>query len=76
MGSFDDFFVHWISIDLSEFRRQSFLDLGKWLADCRALASPHLVVVLVGNKLDKEAEREVDYLEGLRWAEENSKSFA
>lgn len=52
------------------------MDLGKWLADCRALASPHLVVVLVGNKLDKEAEREVDYLEGLRWAEENSKSFA
>ena len=49
------------------------MDLGKWLADCRALASPHLVVVLVGNKLDKEAEREVDYLEGLRWAEENSK---
>lgn len=48
------------------------MDLAKWLADCRALASPHLVVVLVGNKLDREAEREVDYLEGLRWAEENS----
>ena len=32
------------------------------------------MVVLVGNKLDKEADREVDYLEGLRWAEENSES--
>ncbi len=28
--------------------------------------------MLVGNKLDKEDEREVEYLEGLRWAEENS----
>jgi Ras-related protein Rab-4B len=27
--------------------------------------------VLVGNKLDKDEEREVEYLEGLRWAEEN-----
>jgi Ras-related protein Rab-4B len=70
------FCVEWISIETFEYRRQSFLDLGKWLADCRALASPHLVVVLVGNKLDKEAEREVDYLEGLRWAEENSMLFA
>lgn len=54
-------------------RRQTFLNLSKWLADCRALASPHLVVVLVGNKLDKDSQREVPYLEGLRWAEENSK---
>ena len=55
--------------------RQSFLNLHRWLADCRALASPHLVVVLVGNKLDKDDEREVEYLEGLRWAEENGMSL-
>jgi Ras-related protein Rab-4B len=30
-----------------------------------------LVAVLVGNKLDKEEEREVEYVEGARWAEEN-----
>lgn len=54
-------------------RRQSFVDLGRWLADCRALASPHLVTVLVGNKLDKEEDREVEYLEGSRWAQENGK---
>lgn len=47
------------------------MDLGRWLADCRALASPHLVTVLVGNKLDKEEDREVEYLEGSRWAQEN-----
>lgn len=28
-------------------------------------------MVLVGNKLDKEDEREVEYAEGARWAEEN-----
>jgi Ras-related protein Rab-4B len=51
--------------------RQSFTDLSRWLTDCRALASPHLVTVLVGNKLDREEEREVEYVEGSRWAQEN-----
>lgn len=54
--------------------RQSFTDLARWLADCRALASPHLVTVLVGNKLDREEEREVEYVEGSRWAQENGTS--
>lgn len=53
-------------------QRSTFLRLDRWLADCRSMASPHLVVVLVGNKVDREAAREVDYLEGLRWAETNS----
>lgn len=53
-------------------KRSTFENLDRWLADCRALASPHLVVVLVGNKVDKEDEREVEYEEGLRWAEEHS----
>ncbi|CDZ97763.1 ras-domain-containing protein [Phaffia rhodozyma] len=52
-------------------RRSSFTNLSRWLADARALASPHLKVVLVGNKLDMEEEREVDTLEASRWAEEN-----
>ncbi|ORX37765.1 ras family-domain-containing protein [Kockovaella imperatae] len=51
--------------------RQSFANLDKWLSDCRALASPHLVVALVGNKLDREQDREVEYSEGSRWAQEN-----
>ncbi|WVQ75084.1 hypothetical protein IAR50_004693 [Cryptococcus sp. DSM 104548] len=55
--------------------RQSFMNLGRWLADCRALASPHLVVALVGNKLDKEEDREVEYSEGSRWAQENNLIF-
>ncbi|RSH93360.1 Ras- protein Rab-4B [Saitozyma podzolica] len=55
--------------------RQSFVNLGKWLTDCRALASPHLVTVLVGNKLDREEDREVEYVEGSRWAQENGLLF-
>lgn len=51
--------------------RQSFVNLSRWLTDCRALASAHLVVILVGNKLDKEEDREVEYAEGSRWAQEN-----
>ncbi|CAE6472129.1 unnamed protein product, partial [Rhizoctonia solani] len=43
--------------------RASFLNLSRWLADARALASPQLVAVLVGNKTDREEEREVEWSE-------------
>ncbi|KAI0322638.1 ras-domain-containing protein [Amylostereum chailletii] len=55
--------------------RASFLNLSRWLADARALASPHLVVVLVGNKSDKEDDREVEWAEASRWAAENDVHF-
>jgi Ras-related protein Rab-4B len=42
------------------------------LEDARALASPHLVVVLVGNKSDREEDREVEWEEASRWAAEHS----
>lgn len=51
--------------------RESFKALGSWLTDARALASPDLAVVLVGNKLDREEYRQVPYLEASRWAKEN-----
>lgn len=53
--------------------RSSFLNLSRWLGDARALASPHLVTVLVGNKSDREDEREVEWSEASRWAAENGK---
>jgi Ras-related protein Rab-4A/Ras-related protein Rab-4B len=56
------------------FSRESFTNLSKWLADARTLASPHLVVVLVGNKSDREEEREVEWAEASRWAAENGMS--
>ena len=47
------------------------MNLSRWLADAKALASPHLVTVLVGNKSDKEDEREVEWAEASQWAAEN-----
>lgn len=52
-------------------KRATFDSLPRWLADAQALASPDLVVVVVGNKLDREEEREVGYVEASRWAGDN-----
>ena len=52
--------------------RASFSKLSRWLEDARALGSPHLVTVLVGNKSDREEEeREVEWAEASRWAAEH-----
>ena len=37
------------------YSRETFLALQTWLADCRALASPDIVIILVGNKSDSSA---------------------
>ncbi|KAH8835317.1 P-loop containing nucleoside triphosphate hydrolase protein [Flagelloscypha sp. PMI_526] len=50
-------------------------NLSRWLSDARALASPQLVVVLVGNKSDREEDREVEWAEASRWAAENASSL-
>ncbi|TDL28642.1 ras-domain-containing protein [Rickenella mellea] len=55
--------------------RSSFVNLSRWLADAKALASPHLVTVLVGNKSDREDDREVEWSEASRWAHENDIHF-
>lgn len=44
-----------------------------WLNDARALATPELVIVLVGNKTDLQEDREVTFLEASRFAQENGK---
>lgn len=54
--------------------RDSFLNLSRWLSDARALASQNLVVVLVGNKSDREEDREVEWADASRWAAENGTS--
>jgi len=61
-----------ITFDLDS--RASFNSLSSWLADARALASPDLAVVIVGNKLDQEEDRQVPYLEASRWAQEHGAS--
>jgi len=51
--------------------RETFNALSNWLSDARTLASPNIVIVLVGNKRDLDAEREVTFLEASRFAQEN-----
>ena len=67
-------FVSEILCELYFFRRESFSNLSRWLADARALASPHLVVVLVGSTSDREEDREVEWAEASSWAAENGES--
>lgn len=55
--------------------RESFNSLTNWLNDTRTLASPHIVILLVGNKRDLEEEREVTFLEASTFAQENDLIF-
>lgn len=51
--------------------RDSFNSLPDWLNDARSLASPNIVILLVGNKKDLDADREVTFLEASQFAQEN-----
>lgn len=55
--------------------RETYNALNNWLTDARTLASPDIVIVLVGNKKDLEADREVTFLEASRFAQENELMF-
>lgn len=55
--------------------RDSFNALSNWLRDARTLASPNIIILLVGNKKDLEESREVTYTEASQFAQENGKSL-
>ncbi|XP_062503687.1 ras-related protein Rab-4B-like [Corticium candelabrum] len=55
--------------------RETYNALTNWLTDARTLASPNIVIILVGNKKDLEADREVTFLEASRFAQENELMF-
>lgn len=55
--------------------RDTYNALTNWLTDARTLASPDIVIILVGNKKDLEAEREVTFLEASRFAQDNELMF-
>jgi len=55
--------------------RDTYNALANWLTDARTLASPEIVIVLVGNKKDLETDREVTFLEASRFAQENELMF-
>lgn len=56
-------------------RRATFAHAGTWLQEARANTSPNTVMILIGNKSDLEAEREVSFEEGEKFAAENQLLF-
>eukprot|EP01012_Entosiphon_sulcatum_P031167 TRINITY_DN3892_c0_g1_i1.p1 TRINITY_DN3892_c0_g1~~TRINITY_DN3892_c0_g1_i1.p1 ORF type:complete len:210 (+),score=43.92 TRINITY_DN3892_c0_g1_i1:71-700(+) len=56
-------------------RRSTYNHLASWLTDARNLTNPHTVMMLVGNKVDLEAQREVSFEEASRFAQENGLFF-
>lgn len=56
--------------------RETFTELDQWLTDARRLASPQVLVILVGNKTDlNESAREVSTEEAARWASSKNVLF-
>eukprot|EP00029_Vermamoeba_vermiformis_P002405 TRINITY_DN12778_c0_g1_i1.p1 TRINITY_DN12778_c0_g1~~TRINITY_DN12778_c0_g1_i1.p1 ORF type:complete len:209 (-),score=70.23 TRINITY_DN12778_c0_g1_i1:54-680(-) len=55
--------------------RESYNHVPSWLADARGLATNDLVIILVGNKIDLQSDREVTFLEASRFAQENDLMF-
>ena len=55
-------------------RRDSFENLDSWLSELR-IHAPNVAIVLVGNKIDLEAQREVGTEEGLNFAQKNGLAF-
>ena len=51
--------------------RETYNSLTNWLTDARTLASPNIVIILIGNKKDLDNDREVTFLEASRFAQEN-----
>jgi GTPase SAR1 family protein len=52
------------------FSRESFSSLTNWLADAQTLASPEIVIVLVGHKNDLDRQRQVSYEEASDYAQQ------
>ncbi len=52
-------------------RRQTYNHLTSWLTDARNLTNPNTTIMLIGNKKDMEAQRDVTYEEASQFAKEN-----
>uniref|UniRef100_A0A183C2R2 Mitochondrial pyruvate carrier n=1 Tax=Globodera pallida TaxID=36090 RepID=A0A183C2R2_GLOPA len=57
------------------FRRDTFNHLTSWLEDARQHSNSNMVIMLIGNKSDLEARREVKKEEGEQFARENGLVF-
>lgn len=56
-------------------RRDTFNHLANWLKDCREYANSNMAIMLIGNKSDLEARREVKKEEGEAFAREHGLIF-
>ena len=56
-------------------RRDTFQNIVRWLEEMLEHAYAKMTIVLVGNKKDLEAEREISYEEGLEFAKRNRLIF-
>nr|ABD65429.1 Rab2 [Suberites domuncula] len=56
-------------------RRETFDHLTTWLEDARQHSSSNMVIMLIGNKSDLDAKREVKSEEGLAFAKEHGLVF-
>lgn len=56
-------------------RRETFEHLTTWLDDAKAHSSSQMVIMLIGNKCDLDAKREVKYEEGEAFAKEHGLVF-
>ncbi|KAJ2220210.1 Ras- protein Rab-14 [Coemansia sp. RSA 485] len=68
-GSIGTIFVYDIT------NRDTFKSLDKWMTDARQLTPSHSIFVLVGNKADREAQRQVSQEEAERYAKEHEMMF-
>ena len=55
--------------------RESFNHLNIWLKDVHLLSNPDIKIFLIGNKIDLEANRQVNTEEGKKYANENGIHF-
>jgi len=56
-------------------RRDTFEHLATWLEDCLKYSSPNIVIMLIGNKSDLEAQRQVTRDEGADFAKKHGLFF-
>lgn len=60
---------------MDTFHFAGFTNARSWLSDVREHADPHLTCILVGNKSDLSAARQVSSSEAAQWAKEEGLLF-
>jgi Ras-related protein Rab-2A len=56
-------------------RRETFNHLSRWLEEARQNGNPDMVIMLIGNKSDMEARRQVSFAEGEKFAADHGLIF-